>query len=61
VPGFSSHQKINHALGFLAYGTSADQVDEYIWMAKSMVFETDFCLCFAIIACFLYLPSSAGC
>ncbi len=52
VPGFSPHQKLTCALCFLAYGTSADQLDEYIWMAETTVLETVSRFCSAIIACF---------
>jgi hypothetical protein len=40
LPGFSPHQKLTCALCFLAYGTSADQLDEYIKMAETTVLET---------------------
>jgi len=33
--GFSPHQKLTCALHFLAYGTSTDQLDEYIRMGES--------------------------
>ena len=52
VPGFSPHQKLTCALRFLAYGTSADQLDEYIRMAETTVFETVSRFCSAVIACF---------
>jgi hypothetical protein len=52
VPGFSPHQKLTCALRFLAYGTSADQLDEYIRMAETAVLETVSRFCSAIIACF---------
>jgi len=59
VPGFSPHQKLTCALRFLAYGTSADQLDEYIRMAETTVLETVSRFCSAIIACFsdIYLRS----
>ncbi len=50
--GFSPHQKLTCALYFFAYDTSADQLDEYIWMDETMVLETVCCFCSAIIACF---------
>jgi hypothetical protein len=52
VLGFSPHQKITCALRFLAYGTSADQLDEYIRMAESTVLVTVSRFCSAVIACF---------
>lgn len=52
VLGFSSHQKITCALRFLAYGTSADQLDEYIRMAESTTLENLRHFCEGIIACF---------
>jgi hypothetical protein len=52
MPGFSPHQKLTCALCFLAYSTSADHLDDYIWMAETMVFETVSHFCSVIIACF---------
>ena len=52
LPGFSPHQKLTCALCFLAYGTSADKLDEYIWIAETTVLETVSRFCSAIIACF---------
>jgi hypothetical protein len=52
VPGFSPHQILTCALCFLAYSTSADQLDEYIRMAETTVLETVSFFCSAIIACF---------
>jgi hypothetical protein len=52
VPGFPPHQKLTCALHFLAYGNSADQLDEYIRMAKTTVLKTVSRFCSAIIACF---------
>jgi hypothetical protein len=52
VPGFSPHQKLTCVLCFLTYGTSADQLDEYIQMVETMVHETVSRFCSAIIACF---------
>ncbi len=63
VPGFSPHQKLTCALHFLAYSTTADQLDEYIQMAETTAFETVSCFYSAIIACFsdtyLCLPTVA--
>ncbi len=52
VQVFSPHQKLTCALPFLAYGTSADKLDEYIWIAETTVLETVSRFCSAIIACF---------
>jgi hypothetical protein len=45
--GLSPHQKLTCALRFLAYGTSADQLDEYVRMGETTVLETvkRFCRC----------------
>jgi hypothetical protein len=52
VLGLFPHQKITCALHFLAYGTSADQLDEYIWMAESTVLVSVSHFCSAVIAWF---------
>ena len=58
-----SHQKLICALCFLAYGASADQLDEYVQMAETMVLENVSHFCSVIIACFsdtyLCLPTVA--
>jgi hypothetical protein len=52
VLGFSPHQKITCALQFLAYGKCADELDEFIRMGESTVFETLRRFCKGIIECF---------
>ncbi len=52
VPGFSPYQKLTCALYFLSYGTSADQLNEYIQMAETTVLEAVSRFCSVISACF---------
>ena len=52
LPGASSHQKITAALRMLAYGTAADQLDEYIRLGESTILECLKKFCIAI--CELY-------
>ena len=50
VIGLRPEQKINVALWMLAYGASADQVDEITRMGKSIVLESLIRFCSAIEA-----------
>jgi hypothetical protein len=49
-PGFSTEQMMTAALRCLAYGSSADSLDEYLRMAESTVIEKLMNFCDAIIA-----------
>ncbi|XP_025815519.1 uncharacterized protein LOC112892600 [Panicum hallii] len=40
LPGFSTIQKVTAAIRMLAYGGSADRLDEYIRMGESTILET---------------------
>ncbi|ETN12292.1 hypothetical protein PPTG_09158 [Phytophthora nicotianae INRA-310] len=51
-PGFLPEQKVTCALRMLAYGASADQLDELIRMAESTVLETLKLFCSNIIRLF---------
>ena len=50
--GFTGKQKMTCALRFLAYGSSADQLDELIRMAETTVLKTVRMFCDSIIECF---------
>jgi hypothetical protein len=49
VRGARSYQKVTAALRMLAYATSADQLDEYIRLAESMILQTTKRFCIAVI------------